>query len=101
MVEEAGPNFWQFLIIAWMGLWTYCTTHFTRILGVIQGTLAVLSGSGVIPVGDLKYYIVATAVLTFWRGQGNADTIANKVIAKQTADALTHDDTDIKQENPK
>jgi hypothetical protein len=84
MVEQP-TNFWQFLIVVWLGLWNYCTCHFTRILGGIQGSLAVLSGVGVIPLGDLKYYVAVTALLTYWRGQGNADKIADKVVAKQAA----------------
>lgn len=76
-------NFWQFLTNIGNSLWT----HGTRVLGVAQGTIALLAGmDGIIPANHLKYYLAASAVLTFWRGQANADTIADKVIAKTQAD---------------
>lgn len=73
-------NFWQFLTNIGNSLWS----HGTRVLGVAQGTIALLAGmDGIIPANHLKYYLAASAILTFWRGQANADTIADKVIAKQ------------------
>jgi len=81
-------NFWQFLTNIGNSLWT----HGTRVLGVAQGTIALLAGmDGIIPANHLKYYLAASAVLTFWRGQANADTIADKVIAKQTDGYATAD----------
>jgi len=76
-------NFWQFLTNIGNSLWT----HGTRVLGVAQGTIALLAGmDGIIPANHLKYYLAASAVLTFWRGQANANTIADKVIAKTQGD---------------
>ena len=46
------------------------SSHGTRILGIAQGTIAILCGmAGVIPDSHLKYWMAASAVLTFWRGQ--------------------------------
>jgi hypothetical protein len=45
-------------------------------LGIAQGTVAVIAGmDGVIPPADLKYYLGVSAVLTYWRGQSNANKI--------------------------
>lgn len=42
----------------------------TRALGVAQGTVALLCGmAGVIPASHLKWWLAASAVLTYWRGQ--------------------------------
>jgi len=77
-------TFWQFLTNCGHVLWT----HGTRVLGVAQGTVALLASmDGIIPPNQVKYYLAASAVLTFWRGQGNADKIADKVIAKTEAKA--------------
>lgn len=43
--------------------------HGTKLLGVLQGTIAAVSGvSGIIPAAQLKYWLAASAVLTVWRG---------------------------------
>jgi len=43
--------------------------HGTKLLGFAQGTIAALCGvTGVIPDSHLKYWLAASAVLTFWRG---------------------------------
>jgi hypothetical protein len=65
-------------------LWIW--VHYgTRILGGVTGTITVLLTQDVIPPSHVKYYLAAIAVLTYWRGQGNADSIAQKVVDKQTA----------------
>lgn len=47
--------------------------HGTKILGLAQGTVAAVGGvAGVIPEHHLKYYMAASAVLTFWRGFFNS-----------------------------
>jgi hypothetical protein len=67
------PNFWQFLYRTG----GYFITHGTRMLGIAQGTVAVISGmNGVIPPEQLKYYLGVSAVLTYWRGQANAEKIS-------------------------
>jgi hypothetical protein len=72
-VSQAPSNVWQFLY----NVGGYLITHGTRVLGVAQGTIAVIAGmDGVIPEGQLKYYLGVSAVLTYWRGQANADKIA-------------------------
>ncbi|HZO21033.1 MAG TPA: hypothetical protein VFB37_00930 [Steroidobacteraceae bacterium] len=71
-------TFWQFLT----NLCHALTSHGTRVLGVAVGTITALTTSNVIPANHLKYYLAAIAVLTYWRGQGNADKIADKVIEK-------------------
>jgi hypothetical protein len=81
MNDEPPQNLWQFLIIVWDSLWT----HATRALGVAVGTLTVLTSTGIVPESHLKYYLAAIAILTYWRGQGNANTIADKVVAKTAA----------------
>ena len=66
-------NFWQFIYT----LGGYIITHGTRMLGIAQGTVAVIAGmNGVIPADQLKYYLGVSAVLTYWRGQANADKVA-------------------------
>lgn len=50
----------------------------TRILGLAQGTIAILCGvAGVIPESHLKYWMAASAVLTFWRGQFVSNQVNN------------------------
>lgn len=52
-------------------------SHGTRLLGIAQGTIVILCGvAGLIPESHLKYWMAASAVLTFWRGQTNAGQIA-------------------------
>jgi hypothetical protein len=52
-----------------LGWWK---NHGTKILGFAQGTIAAVAGvSDVIPPGHLKYYLAASALLTFWRGFAN------------------------------
>lgn len=68
-------TFWQFLT----NVWTFLLDHGTRALGVGVGTLTTLTATGIVPESHLKYYLAVISVLTYWRGQTNADTIAAKV----------------------
>jgi hypothetical protein len=44
-------------------------SHGTKVLGFAQGTIAAIAGvTGVIPDHQLKYWLAASAALTFWRG---------------------------------
>lgn len=50
--------------------WTFLQNNGTKLLGLAQGTVALLCGmAGIIPDSHLKYWLAASAVLTFWRGQ--------------------------------
>jgi hypothetical protein len=52
---------------------TWWRSHGTRILGIAQGTIATLCGiAGIIPDTHLKYWLAASALLTFYRGQVNS-----------------------------
>jgi hypothetical protein len=54
-------------------IYAYWLSHGTRILGFAQGTIAAVCGvTGIIPDTHLKYWLAASAVLTFWRGHVNA-----------------------------
>lgn len=44
----------------------------TKLLGLLQGTVATLTAASVIPESHLKYWMAALAVLTYWRGQFTA-----------------------------
>jgi len=49
------------------------SSHFTKILGLAQGTIAALAAvDGIIPASHLKYWMPALGVLTFWRGYFNS-----------------------------
>lgn len=67
---------------------TYLQNNGTKILGIAQGTIATLSGiAGIIPASQLKYWLAASAVITFWRGFGNTQAIATAV-TQQHVDAI-------------
>lgn len=67
---------------------TYLQNNGTKLLGIAQGTIATLSGiAGIIPESQLKYWLAASAVLTFWRGFGNTQAIAT-VVTQQHTDAI-------------
>lgn len=72
-------TFWQFAT----NVFTWFEARTTRILGLASGTLAILAGSNVVPDNQLKYYMAAIAVLTFWRGQSVSNTVtqAKTIIA--------------------
>ena len=66
-------TFWQFLA----SVWSFLSANGTKILGLAQGTVALLAGmDGIIPANDVKYWLATSAVLTFWRGFSNSSTIA-------------------------
>jgi hypothetical protein len=47
----------------------FLKSHGTKVLGFAQGTIATLCGvAGIIPDAHLKYWLAASALLTFWRG---------------------------------
>lgn len=57
--------------------------HGTKAIGFVQGTVAAVAGTtGIIPEHHLKYYMLVSGLLTFWRGflndtfkdQGNGQT---------------------------
>jgi hypothetical protein len=81
--DEEPTNVWQFLLICfnWIG------GRATRLLGIAQGTVALLASmNGLIPENQLKYYLAASALLTFWRGQATSKTYASaQAIVKQNA----------------
>lgn len=57
--------------------------HGTKAIGFAQGTVAALCAvAGIIPEAHLKYWLAASAVLTFWRGffntQQNTPDLAQK-----------------------
>lgn len=57
-------------------IWQFLKDHGTKVLGALQGTIAAVTGvTGIIPDHQLKYWLGASAVLTFWRGFVNS---ANK-----------------------
>jgi hypothetical protein len=54
----------------------YWKNHGTKLIGFAQGTIAAIAGiSGLIPANHLKYYLAASAVLTFWRGFFNSSQL--------------------------
>lgn len=54
----------------------YWRNHGTKILGFAQGTIAAVSGvTGIIPAAHLKYWLAASALLTFWRGFVNSKNL--------------------------
>jgi hypothetical protein len=85
-------TFWQFLtnVFGWFEART------TRILGLASGTLATLAATGVVPESQLKYYMAAIAVLTYWRGQSVSSTVA-----QAKAIVATQAPTSVQKVNPK
>jgi hypothetical protein len=63
---------WQFFT----NVFVWLEGHTTRMLGLASGTLATLAAADVIPGKDLKYYMGAIAVLTYWRGAAITNTVA-------------------------
>lgn len=50
--------------------------HGTKLIGFVQGTVAAIAGvTGIIPESHLKYWLGASAVLTFWRGFFNSSQL--------------------------
>ena len=51
----------------------FWTSHGTKILGFIGGSIsAVAAIDGIIPAEHLKYYMATIALTTFWRGFTNS-----------------------------
>jgi hypothetical protein len=51
----------------------FWSSHGTKILGLVSGSIAAVAGvGGVIPDAHLKYYMATVALLTFWRGFVNS-----------------------------
>jgi hypothetical protein len=83
-------TFWQFLANIWSFLWA----NGTKVLGIAQGTVALLATmNGVIPANDVKYWLAASAVLTFWRGFSNSSTIATTQTTITKQEVKTDADT--------
>lgn len=56
--------------------WVYAQwkSNGTKAIGLAQGTVSAVAGvTGIIPEAHLKYYLGASAVLTFWRGFLNSN----------------------------
>lgn len=52
------------------GVWF---SHGTKLIGFAQGTISAIAGvTGIIPEAHLKYYLAASALLTFYRGFFNS-----------------------------
>lgn len=52
-----------------MNPWALWVAHGTKILGLAQGTVAVIAGTtGILPDKQLKYWLLASGLLTFYRG---------------------------------
>lgn len=67
-----------------MNIWTFLQNNGTKVLGVAQGTIALLAGmAGIIPESHLKYWLAASAVLTYWRGFSNTSAIAVQSLSPQ------------------
>lgn len=67
-----------------MNFWLFLERYGTRTLGLAQGTVALLCGmAGVIPDTHLKYWLAASAVLTFWRGQAGPNISAAAAASTQ------------------
>lgn len=63
--------------------WKYLQENGTKVLGYAQGTVATLCGiGGIIPDSQMKYWLAASAILTYWRGSGNTQAIAQAVVDK-------------------
>jgi hypothetical protein len=74
-------SFWQVVVL----VFNWISDRFTRILGVVGGTITVLLSAGVIPTNQVKWYMAAIAVLPYWRGQSTANTVATAkaIVASQ------------------
>jgi hypothetical protein len=50
----------------------FYNSHGTKLLGLAQGTIAAVAAvDGIIPATQLKYWMAALGVMTFWRGYTN------------------------------
>jgi hypothetical protein len=90
-------TFWQFLA----SVWSFLSANGTKILGLAQGTVALLAGmDGIIPANDVKYWLATSAVLTFWRGFSNSSTIATTQTTVTKQEVKTDADTPEPKGNP-
>ena len=54
-------------------IYAFFSSHGTKVLGFVQGTVAAVSGvTGIIPDHQLKYWLAASALLVFYRGFVNS-----------------------------
>lgn len=60
-----------------MTFWQFLQNHGTKLLGIAQGTVALIAVSGLIPPAHLSYWLLASAILTYWRGQYNSNQMEN------------------------
>lgn len=57
-------------------LLAFWKSHGTKVLGFAQGTIAAVAAvDGIIPAANLKYWMAALGVLTFWRGYTNSTNL--------------------------
>jgi hypothetical protein len=71
-----------------MTILTYLWDSRTKIMGLAQGTVAVLAGmNGIIPESQVKYWLALSAVLTFWIGFGNGTVSRTTVSVVTPGDA--------------
>jgi hypothetical protein len=91
-------SFWDFLVL----LFNWFETRTTRLLGLLLGTLSALTGTGIIPDTQMKYYSAAIAVFTFWRGAAISNTVsdARAIVKQQAADAASPVKTYVLQASP-
>lgn len=73
-----------------MNLLLYLQNNGTKLLGLLTGTITVLTTTDVIPPTHLKYYMAFLAVATYWRGQANSNAMvttqaASVIIAQHAA----------------
>ena len=70
------------------GLITFFQNSGTKVLGFLVGTLGIIANtSDIIPQAQLKYWLLAIAVLTYWRGMANTNAIAT-VVTQQHNEAM-------------
>jgi hypothetical protein len=80
LVAMGPQNVWQFLLICFK--WISAKT--TRGLGVIQTSVGIIAVGGGFPDGWVKWIVIATGLLTYWRGQATSNTvdIAQTIVAQ-------------------
>lgn len=63
-----------------MELWNFLwTQNGTKTIGFFSGTVSVISGTtGIIPDHQLKYWLLASGLLTFYRGFFNSSSNGDK-----------------------
>jgi hypothetical protein len=66
-------TFWDFVYKVWPAI----ESRITRILALVAGSVAIIAAAGVIPLKQLPYWMLALALLNYWRGQSTATTYKN------------------------